>query len=77
MRTEVIEVRIGEVHRLALGADFPQLNDLVWLGIRQRPQEHAIDSTENGRSRTDPERERQYCHGCEAGIVRQYPQTVT
>ena len=48
----------------------------VRVGVRQRPQQDRIHHTEDGRVCPDAERQRQYRHSREAGILAEYPKTV-
>ncbi len=54
-----------------LGTALPQRDQPVRLGIRQRPEQHAIDDAEDRRVRPDAQREREHGDGGEAGVLQQ------
>ena len=55
---KVVEVRVRQARPRALGVDFENGHNPVRLGIRQRPQQHAIYNAEDGRGSADGQCER-------------------
>src|SRR5262245_49799937 len=45
--------------------------------IRKGSQQHRVDHAENGRSGTNPEREREHGCGCETGALTKLAESVT
>ena len=60
---------------LAINSYWRNENELLWLVIRRRCQQHALDEIENCDGRPDAEREREHGHGGETGVPAQHPQS--
>ena len=69
---KVVEVRVRKARRPALRGDLEDGHDPVRIGVRQRPQQHAVYNAENCRGRADAERQREDGDGGERGILTQH-----
>src|SRR5882672_2682697 len=68
IRTSVVYLWTFRVARVRRANDYQPLR----FGIRQRPEQHRIDDTENRSVGADSQRQRQYRNQCEARILRQH-----
>ena len=73
---KVVEVRVREARRPALRGDLEDGHDPVRIGVRQRPQQHAVHDAEDRRGRADAEGEGQDGDGGEARVLAELPKTV-
>src|SRR5580693_730864 len=74
---KVVKVRVREVRPAALGVDLEDGHDAVRIGVRQRPEQHAVDHAEDCRRRADGQRERKD-HDCGgAGVFAELPEAIT
>ncbi len=73
---KIIEVGIRNRRPGALGIDLEDGHDPGWIGVRQRPQEHAVYDTENGGGGADGQRERKNHDGGGAGMLAELSQAV-
>jgi hypothetical protein len=57
----VLEVWRRDIHPIesAFRVGLPQDDEAVWIRIRQRAEQHAVDHAEDGRVRADTNRQRQ------------------
>ena len=74
--TEIVEVRLGEGHSVALLVQLAQLDDSLLVRIGQRPQKNGVEHAEDGRRCTDAEGEREDRDGGEGGGFRESAESV-
>ena len=73
----VRKIRLREVHPVALCADFPQLKDLIGLGVRKRAKKNAIHDAEDCRCGTNAQSQRKHRNQSETGILHQHARAKT
>ncbi len=69
-------IRIGDRGLAELRCGLEDIQQLVGIGIRKRPQQYAVYHAENGCIRPDAERQGQHRNGGEAGTLPQRPESV-
>jgi hypothetical protein len=73
---EVVEIWIRDSGPGPPGVDLEDRHDPAGLGIRQRPQQHAVDDRKDRGRRADPEREREQPGGRKALVAPHHRQRI-
>jgi len=77
LRANISKVCVGERKLVALGIHLPQAHDLLRLVIGQRPQQYAVNHTEDGRSSADSQRKSENGNKGKDRIAAKHARAVT
>ncbi len=71
-----IQVRSPSGRDSLLRSRLGKVDELRWIGVRQRFEQHGVDHAENGGIRANAERERQHRDGSKARILTQHADCI-